>query len=104
MVLPGEYPGTRWHEGGQIQLPGGSSQPPASLCNQTSSLNGCNPVFILFSPENDAPLPLDLLLTEGAVGQDVRENLHGTLHVPGLGPLAGALEGHVPGSELHHYW
>ena len=80
---------------------------------------------LLHLPEDDSPLPLDLLLAEGGVGQDVREDLHGAVQVAGealgveygllpagvgvevsahvldlqlevgLGPLGGSLEGHV---------
>jgi hypothetical protein len=36
---------------------------------------------LLHLPEDDASLPLNLLLPEGGVGEDVGEDLHRPLHV-----------------------
>ena len=37
--------------------------------------------IVVNSPQNDSPLPLNLLLSKGAVSQNVRQDLHGTLHI-----------------------
>ena len=56
------------------------------------------------SPENDAPLPLNLLLAEGAVGQDVREDLHGALHVLASKQLLGADQGLAQAVHVTRPW
>ncbi len=57
-------------------------------------------IYLLHLSEDDASLPLNLLFTEGWVGQDVRENLNSILQV--VGQTLGVEHGLFP--KIKYKW